>query len=350
MRVALIFGGRSCEHEVSLRSAEFVRSALRRSGHEVVDIQVSRAGRWQLDKGRTALGDGPQDGGSLQLVPGAESAPSLHGVDLVFPLVHGTNGEDGALQGLLEMAGVPYVGCGVLGSALAMDKEVAKRLLFAAGVPVVAWKGLTRWDCDQDEEGALHAASDAAGLPAFVKPANLGSSVGVSRVDSFADLKRAVHRALQFDDKILVEGAVPQARELEVSVLGWHTPEASVVGEVRPHAEFYDYDAKYHDDSTELIVPANLPAVLSDRVRALAAEAFRVLEGCGMARVDFLMNGDTEELFLNEINTIPGFTSASMYPKLWEASGLSGAALMQRLMDLALERHTVKSRLRVSLD
>ena len=352
MRIALVFGGRNCEHEVSLRSAQNVREALQEAGHEIVDIGIDQSGHWHLESGTfhslpDHATDAPQEG--FALIPGSSSKLVLGEVDVVFPMVHGPTGEDGSLQGLLELVNVPYVGCGVLGSALAMDKDVAKRLLQAAGIPVTPY--IVFQGAALEEYGAVHLdrVHHAVGFPAFVKPANLGSSVGVSHVRDRQELESAVRQALRYDEKVIVEAAVPQAREFEVSVLGRHELQASIPGEIRLHTGFYDYHAKYTDDSAELLIPAPLPSETVSKLQSLAIQAFRALEGCGMGRVDFLMDGQSNKLFLSEVNTIPGFTSISMYPKLWEASGLSRAQLMQRLLDIALERHAAKQRLRTSL-
>ncbi len=352
MRIALIFGGRSCEHEVSLRSAQNVREALREAGHETVDIGIAQSGHWHLESGTfPALPSGTPDAAQddLALLPSSGRKWVWGDVDVVFPMVHGPTGEDGSLQGLLELANVPYVGCGVLGSALAMDKDVAKRLLQAAGIPVTPYLVLQSAALSEHAGIPWARVHQAVGFPAFVKPANLGSSVGVSSVGDPQELEGAVRQALRYDEKVIVEAAVPHARELEVSVLGRHELRASIPGEIRLQTGFYDYHAKYIDNSAELLIPAPLPPLTVSKLQDLAVQAFRTLEGCGMGRVDFLMNGRSNELFLNEVNTIPGFTSISMYPKLWEASGLSRAQLMQRLLDIALERHAAKQKLRTSL-
>ncbi len=348
MRIALIFGGRNCEHEVSLRSAANVRAALQEAGHEVVDIGITPAGHWRLTSdGGLSLPHPALDTSRASLVP----LPDFHSqlilgeVDVVFPMVHGPTGEDGALQGLLELTNVPYVGCGVLGSALAMDKDVAKRLWQAADLPVTRYIVLQGSALSADGIALWNRVHREVGLPAFVKPANLGSSVGVSRVENEREMEMAICQAFQYDEKILIEAAVPHAREFEVSVLGRHELLASIPGEIRLQAGFYDYDAKYTNSLADLRIPAAVSPYIVSQLQELAIHAFRTLEGCGMGRVDFLMDGQSQEIFLNEVNTIPGFTSISMYPKLWEASGLSRVQLMQRLLDIALERHAAKQRL-----
>ncbi len=351
MRIALIFGGRNCEHEVSLRSAENVRAALQEAGHEIVDIGIAPSGHWHLEPDTAqALSDHHTDASQERFwpLPSSGGKLALGEVDVVFPIVHGPTGEDGSLQGLLELANVPYVGCGVLGSALAMDKDVAKRLWQAAGLPVAPYivlQGPALSEPGVEQADRVHRA---VGFPAFVKPANLGSSVGVRRVSDRQALAGAVRQAFCYDEKVIVEAAVPHARELEVSVLGRQELLTSIPGEIRLQTGFYDYHAKYTNDLAELLIPAPLPPHTVSQLQDLAIQAFRTLEGCGMGRVDFLMDGQSHEIFLNEINTIPGFTSISMYPKLWEASGLSRGQLMQRLLDIALERHAAKQQLRTS--
>jgi D-alanine-D-alanine ligase len=286
---------------------------------------------------------------TLPAVPGertllsADDGKPAAQLDVIVPIVHGTGGEDGCLQGFLELAGVPYVGAGVLGSAIQMDKDVSKRLLRAAGIPVVPWTTLRK-----HELAALERVVDATireiGLPCFVKPANTGSSVGISKVKTRAELAPALREAARYDEKILVEQAV-EAREIEVAVLGNERPEASVPGEIVPHKEWYDYEAKYVDESTELIVPARVPESVAAELQRLAISAFRTLEGAGLARVDFFVEKRTDRIWLNELNSLPGFTEVSMYPRLWQASGLSYPALLDRLIELALERGGNRERL-----
>ena len=350
MRVALIYGGRSSEHEVSLRSAASVRTTLAKAGHHVVDMAISAEGRWLSGPdARTLLASGPAPPPDGLHLPDRDTRTILAEVDVVFPVLHGPHGEDGTVQGLLELAGLPYVGSGVLGSALAMDKAVARPLLQAAGLPMVAHRTLrldTAEDVARQDPDAL--AADL-GLPLFVKPSNMGSSVGVSRVDELAGLLPALRHARQFDNKVLVETAVPNARELEVSVLGDGNPEASLPGEIRPGNDFYDYDAKYADAGSELLVPAPVPNEMTTALQAMSIRAFKALDCCGMARVDFLVDPIDHTIHLNEVNTIPGFTSISMYPKMWEASGLSYPDLLNRLLDIAVARHQRKQRLKTTL-
>lgn len=351
-RVGVLFGGRSGEHEVSLASAKNVMEALRQAGHEVVPIGITREGRWlpqpdawlqltaeaqERTVGRHLLGQ--ERAG--ELVPRAWqlSEQPLPAIDVIFPVLHGPYGEDGTVQGLLEMANVPYVGSGVLGSALGMDKAVARKLFAHHGLPQVRHCVVQRhrWRAAPDEVIAEVEATLA--YPLFVKPANMGSSVGVSKARSRRQLQDALDYAARYDRKMLVEEAVPHAREIEVSVLGNHEPAASIAGEIIPANEFYDYNAKYENEGSQLLIPAPIDAALMEQVRSYAVRAFQALECEGLARVDFLMNGETQELFVNEINTMPGFTRISMYPKLWEASGVAYPELVHRLLELALERH-----------
>jgi D-alanine-D-alanine ligase len=352
-RVGVLFGGRSSEHEVSLASARNVMDALREAGHEVVPIGITPQGHWlpQPDawarlstKAAGALnGDTGReiadDEAGWGLLPHGEAGHALPQIDVIFPVLHGPYGEDGTVQGMLEMANLPYVGSGVLASACGMDKEVAKRLFAGAGLPQVAYALVQRSAWRSNPGGCLAEVEAALAYPVFVKPANLGSSVGISKARSREQLTEALDLAAQFDRKLLVEAAVPHARELEISVLGNDVPVASVPGEIVPGNEFYDYNAKYIDDNSELLIPAPLPAETVQRLQEYAVRAFAALDCAGLARVDFLLDGESGELFLNEINTMPGFTRISMYPKLWEATGISYPELVDRLVRLALERY-----------
>jgi D-alanine-D-alanine ligase len=263
---------------------------------------------------------------------------------MVFPVLHGTFGEDGTLQGLLEMAAMPYVGAGVLASSVAMDKGLFKRVMQAHHIPVLDWAVLQAEQIDNDMDGAIRMAEAVAGYPLFVKPANMGSSVGVSKVSSRSDLMEGLMEARQFDRRVIVEQGI-EAREIEVSVIGNEQPQASIPGEIVPGAEFYSYQAKYLDDSSDLLIPAPMDPETVEEVRRLAVQAYAAIDGAGFARVDFLLEKSTDKVFMNEINTIPGFTKISMFPKLWEASGLSYPGLVQELIDLALARHVQKSKL-----
>ncbi len=353
LRVGLLFGGRSVEHEVSLASATSILKALDPMRYDVSLVAIGQDGRWHL--GAPPLPPAATVAGeevTLPAVPGASTITSISGSDLgpmgrldvIFPIVHGRGGEDGALQGLLELAGVPYVGSGVLGSALQMDKEVSRRLLCAAGLPVVPWISLSKGELRRDPERCARRVISELGLPVFVKPANGGSSVGTSKVKEAARLLPALRDAARYDIKILVDRAV-DAREIEVAVLGNDPIEASVPGEIRTAREFYDYEAKYVDEDTELLIPAPLSEEQAREARRLAIQAIRVLEGTGMGRVDFLLDRHSGELFVNELNSLPGFTEVSMFPRLWEASGLPYPALLDRLIELGLERHRERTAL-----
>jgi len=342
-RVVIIFGGRSAEHEISLLSARNILRALDRKRFVPYLIGIDKQGRWFREEGSTILGvDVPEDARLIHLNPDAKPIdPSvLRPDDVVFPVLHGTFGEDGTIQGLLEMHDVAYVGAPVLGSAVGMDKDVTKRLLRDAGIPIVPYRVVTARTFARDPSLCMSAAADL-GYPLFCKPANAGSSVGVSRVRAPADLPGALRAAFQLDRKVLLEKAV-DAREIECAVLGNEEPEASAVGEiVLSHKDgFYSYDAKYLDpDGAEFRVPAAIDAAVAERVRTFAVWAFRVLELAGLARVDFFLDRGDGSLYLNEVNTMPGFTAASGYPKMWAASGVEVRALVSRLIELAIERH-----------
>jgi D-alanine-D-alanine ligase len=350
LRVGLLFGGRSVEHEVSIASATSIARALDPARYEVLPIWVGQDRRWRIGAPgmlpeRTARGAESElpaltSNRAIERVTG--DAGERH-IDLIFPIIHGTNGEDGSLQGFLELAGLPYVGAGVLGSAVGMDKEVTKRLLAQAGIPVVPWLALRSHEL-ADADAVSARVFQRFAPPVFVKPACLGSSVGTAKVHAPHELLPALREAARYDEKLLVERAV-DAREIEVAVLGDHRPEASVPGEIRPKREFYDYEAKYVDEDTELLVPAPLDEAQIAEVRRLAVAAYRATECSGMARVDFFLERSTGEFTVNELNTLPGFTDVSMYPRLWEASGLPYPALLDRLIELALERHRRRSEL-----
>ncbi len=354
LRVGVLFGGRSGEHEVSLVSARSVLAHLSPEKYEVYPIGITHQGAWyfgpqardMLERGTveglrpvTILPD-PTRPGLWALEPVLERLATL---DVVFPVLHGPFGEDGTLQGLLEMAGVAYVGAGVTASALAMDKGLFKDVMQAHGLPVVRYRVFTRHQWETQPEAVLDACEALAPYPLFVKPANLGSSVGVSKVRHREQLRAALDLAARYDRRLVVEEGVP-AREIEISVLGNEKPEASVPGEVVPGDEFYTYRAKYLDDSSQLLIPAPLTEAQVREVRDLALAAYRAIDAAGMARVDFLMHRETGRFFISEVNTIPGFTPISMYPKLWEASGLPYPALLDRLIHLALERHRERTR------
>jgi D-alanine-D-alanine ligase len=361
LRIGIVFGGRSGEHEISLRSARSIVDAIDRARYDVTLIGIDRAGRWhvltepafhQLTNAALPALDGtgtevllPPRPGKHDLIVPSEPTASLGQLDVLFPVLHGTYGEDGTIQGLLELADIPYVGSGVLGSAVGMDKDIQKRLLQAAGIPVVPFLTVTRRQWETDDRAVI-AAATSLGLPVFVKPANLGSSVGISKVKTLEGLRAGVVTALEYDNKIIIEQGV-DAREIECAVLGNEAPEASVPGEVCPHSEFYSYEAKYVDDSgATLLIPAPLTPAQVEVVRQLAVRVFLLLDCAGMARVDFFLDRGSDTVYVNEINTIPGFTTISMYPKLWEASGVSYTELIHRLIDLALQRHVQRSQLK----
>ncbi len=364
IRVGVIFGGRSGEHEVSLRSAASVMRALNPDKYEVLPIGVTKAGRWisganalraleagALDSTRpvTLLGE-PMDRALMAIDEGPE-ALTLHEeaqLDVVFPVLHGPFGEDGTVQGLLELAGVPYVGAGVVGSAVGMDKAVFKSVMLAHGLPILPYMLVTRRQWESDREGVLDEAEMGLRYPLFAKPANLGSSVGVTKAKNRAQLAAGLEYAARYDRRLLVEQGI-DAREIEVSVLGNEDLIASVPGEIIPSDEFYSYRAKYIDES-QLLIPAPLPDDVAETFQRLAVEAFRAIDGAGLGRVDFLLERETGAPYINEINTIPGFTSISMYPKLWEASGIPYPELLDRLIELALERHADKQRNETSYD
>ena len=354
IRVGVIFGGRSVEHEVSLVSARAIIEALDPARYEVVPIGISKSGRWVTGGHRYALPPDPSIGGLVPLKNGARGArvPSLRGaaagggrpagpLDVVVPIVHGTGGEDGSLQGLLELAGIPYVGAGVLGSALGMDKATMKTLFREAGLPIVDYRVVRGRDLARGSGAIVSTLEEAFGYPCFVKPSNGGSSVGITKAKDRKGLLAGLRHAARYDRKVIVERAV-DAREIEVSVLGNDEPQASVAGEIVPVNEFYDYRAKYIDPGSRLEIPARISEAQTRRAREIALRAFQALDLAGMARVDFFLDRTTEALFLNEVNTIPGFTPISMYPKLWEASGVPFPELVDRLIRLAFERHAEK--------
>jgi len=353
-RIAILFGGRSAEHEVSVVSARSVMDALDPDRYEVVPIGVTKEGRWQLMPGgppalapgglgrlpEVTEASGPDV--ALDQEPGSRSLVAEDGsrtpIDVVFPVMHGPYGEDGSIQGFLEMAGVPYVGSGVLASAVGMDKAVQKVLFASAGIPVTEHEVVQEREWEEDPE-AVEARAGHLGYPLFAKPAALGSSVGVTKAHGPDELRGALELAFRYGRKALLERAVEGSRELEVAVLGNDDPVASIAGEVVPRHEFYSYEAKYLDEhGAQLLIPATVPEDLMEEVQRLAVGAFQALDCAGMARVDFFLR-PTGELLVNEVNTIPGFTQISMYPKLWEASGVSYGELIERLIDLAVERY-----------
>jgi D-alanine-D-alanine ligase len=353
LRIGVIFGGRSGEHEISLMSARSVLEVLDPQRYDVIQIGISQDGSWltgdnvleAMEKGKTevlqaaALLPDPQYAGLFTIRETGQGLKMevLSELDVVFPILHGTYGEDGTLQGLLEMADIAYVGAGVVGSSVGMDKGIFHAVMQAHKIPVVETMVALRSELTGHLDEIIAKAEKLSEYPLFVKPANLGSSVGVSKCRSRADLLEGLMEAARYDRRILVQRGV-NGREIEVSVLGNDTPQASVPGEILPSREYYSYEAKYIDNASELLIPAPIPATTTEKVKELAIAAYRAIDCHGMARVDFLLDRDCGELYLNELNTIPGFTAISMYPKLWEASGLPYPKLVDRLIELALER------------
>jgi D-alanine-D-alanine ligase len=378
-----LYGGRSGEHEVSLASAAAVFANLDRKRYEPVPIRIEKDGRWSIaerppatmsageviEQARLEASRPPRPGREVHLVahPSAETILSIDrsrgglsddgnramvtglNIDVIFPVLHGPFGEDGTIQGLLELANVPYVGSGVLASAVGMDKGMMKVVFAAHGLPICPYTVVRAHEWDSRRDEVVTGLARGLGYPLFVKPANLGSSVGISKAKDDRSLGEAMDLARSFDRRIIIEAAVPDAREIECAVLGNEAPEASVPGEVIPSREFYDYEAKYIDSASKTVVPADLPPATSEEVRRMAIAAFRAIDCAGMARVDFLVARREGALFVNEVNTIPGFTTISMFAKMWGATGLAYPELLDRLVSLALERHAAKQRLRTSM-
>ncbi len=382
LRVGVLYGGRSGEHEVSLASAASVFAHLDRARYEPVPIRIEKDGRWALadkapavmiageviEQSRLDVARPAREGREVHFVarPSEETILSIDrsasrnadlpsavvtglSLDVIFPVLHGPYGEDGTIQGLLELANIPYVGAGVLASAVGMDKAVMKLLFAARGLPVCPYRVALRHEWERDGDEILTDLEESLKYPMFVKPANLGSSVGISKAKDAQGLRDAMGLAGSFDRKIVIEAAVPEAREIECAVLGNDAPEASVPGEIISSREFYDYEAKYLDEGSRSIIPAELPKPIADQVQRLSVEAFKAIDGAGMSRVDFLLSRGNGTLYVNEVNTIPGFTNISMFAKLWAASGVPYPALLDRLIALALERHAEKQQLRISL-
>jgi D-alanine-D-alanine ligase len=369
LKIGVIFGGRSGEHEVSLQSAQSVMAALDRTKYEVVPIGITRNGRWLTGDVVAALSNGTEGAITATLLPDPRSRSLLQmemqethpanlsevtELDVIIPVLHGTYGEDGTVQGLLELADMPYVGAGVVGSAVGMDKAIFKQVMMANGIPVLPWRlfAVQAWRKRSDE--ILAEIEAALTYPVFTKPANLGSSVGISKCTNREELIEGMEAAAQYDRRLVVEQGI-NGRELEVSVLGNDDPIASVVGEIRPRREFYDYAAKYlaepgSADESEVIITAELDEETADAIRALAIRAYKAIDCAGMGRVDMLMDRESGDIYLNEINTIPGFTQISMYPKLWEATGIPYSELLDRLIDLAVERFEEKGQLKRTFD
>jgi D-alanine-D-alanine ligase len=363
VRVGIVYGGRSGEHEISVTSAGSIFRHIDREKYEPVAIKIEKDGRWTLpdqppmaltaaqviEQAKTRLrAEGATAMQAEQDLGGGEPAVlAALNLDVVFPVLHGPYGEDGTIQGLLELGNIAYVGAGVLASAAGMDKSAMKMMFAARGLPQCNWRGFVRAEWERDR-ARLIADVETLGYPMFVKPANLGSSVGISKVKSRSGLAPAIEMALDYDRKVVVEAAVPSPREIECSVLGNDDPQASLPGEIIPSREFYDYEAKYLDDDSKSVIPAELPADVVKKIQRLSIEAFRAIDCTGLARVDFLLSRPGGDVVLNEINTMPGFTSISMYSKMWEASGLDYPELVHRLIQLGLERHAQKQRLKTS--
>lgn len=362
IRVGIIFGGRSGEHEVSLVSAESVIKAMDKSKYEIIPIGITKEGIWitRNQPLKILKANKFKEFTSDQIITPDSTKKSLvtinkhfttHNkinkkIDIIFPILHGTYGEDGTIQGLLELANIPYVGANVLASAIGMDKVIQKQVFQNIGLPIVSYISFTTNDY-KNRQSAINKQISTLGLPVFVKPANLGSSVGISKVKKQNELASAIKYAGNFDNKIIIEKAVINPREIEIAVLGNESPIASVPGEIIASNDFYDYDAKYIDGKSKDVIPAKLPNVVSNKIKTMAIKAFKAINCTGMARVDFLL-GINNKIFISELNTIPGFTKISMYPKLWQASGLPYAKLIDKLIKLGLERHKNRSKLLTS--
>ncbi len=382
--LGILFGGRSCEHEVSVTSARSILQAIDRDKYDVTLIGINKSGHWLLtDEFDAIVEDGSvkntvqpssgflgknnqsndlpyavslglHDQGNLAKVSDSTEPLSTTGqssqqpppLDVIFPVLHGTFGEDGTLQGVMEIAGIPYVGCGVLGSSLSMDKSVVKKVFEAEGIPQAPYQVVIGYDWQCQSEPIMHDIEATLGYPLFVKPANMGSSVGINKAHNSRQLRSAIDHALEFDTKAVIEKSMENCREIECSVLGNHNPESSVLGEIIPGDEFYSYETKYLDEKSQLVIPAELSPETSNLVRELSIRAFKAVDGAGLSRVDFFVEKENEAVYLNEINTMPGFTPISMYPQLWAASGLNYSDLIDRLIQLALERHQSRNSLR----
>jgi D-alanine-D-alanine ligase len=370
LRVGVLFGGQSSEHDVSLASARSVMAAMDPAKYEVVPVGITKRGVWLasgdpmqtlrsgVDADAPLLGSvltpDPSGDGRAEMVPfsagnGTLSPEAGKPLDVIFPVLHGPYGEDGTIQGMLELAGIPYVGAGVLGSSVGMDKDAMKRVFISHGLPIVPYVCVLRSNWERDPSRVQREVEAKLQYPMFAKPANMGSSVGISKIHGSEEFAAALEEAARYDRRIIIEKGM-DARECECAVLGNDSPQASVVGEVVPGNEFYDYRAKYVDDNSDLIIPADLPAHISEEIRRLSVEAFQAIDGAGMARVDFFVARDLSEVWLNEINTIPGFTRISMYPKLWEATGVPYPQLVDRLIQLAIERHEDRVRNKAALE
>lgn len=368
LNLGILFGGRSCEHEVSVVSARSVLKAIDREKYKVYLIGIDKQGKWHLGSDMKQLvsakevdpvqatEDLPPNSVQVSLdlyhrgnlTPAPDTRSAIPRMDLLFPLLHGTFGEDGTIQGVFEMAGIPYVGCGVAASAIAMDKALAKQVFSAANIPQAPCLVITRSDWDSDASATVKRIEETLHYPAFIKPANMGSSVGVNKAGDRDALQSAIQIAFEYDTKIVVERSMEDCHEVECAVLGNQDPIASEVGEIIPGAEFYDYQTKYIDDKTETLIPAKISAAAAKQVQDLSIKAFKAIDGAGLSRVDFFVERETQKVYLNEINTLPGFTPISMYPKMWAASGIPYAELIDRLIELAFEQHHSRASLKRS--
>ena len=356
-KIAIIFGGVSTEHDVSIVSADSIARSLDTDRFDPVYVGIDKKGRWLLGEGAfeslrnnkiknaepVILSTDPDKKGFLHLKSGKVTA-----VDVVFPVLHGPRGEDGTIQGLFELAGIAYVGCDTMASSIAMDKDMTKRILAQHGIPVVKGTCVSRWMWDTDREEVLKEIRDTLHLPLFIKPATMGSSIGVSKADSMDGVEKALEYALRFSSKAVVELAIEKPLEIEVGILGNNEPKASIPGQVIPSNEFYDFDAKYVDGASEIIIPAKIGKSMSEEIQFAAVDAFVAIGGTGLARIDFLVSQD--RFYLNEINPIPGFTSISMYPKLWEATGISYTTLITKLIELAIKRYETNQSLTLTIE
>lgn len=366
IKVGLIFGGRSGEHEVSFCSASSIIKAIDKDKYTVVPIGITKKGRWiSPQDSELALQSGRIEGKNTVILLNDPSGRALiridnnqrldrslalERLDLIFSVLHGPYGEDGTVQGLLELADIPYVGAGVAASAISMDKDLMKIIFKQSDLPILKWITIKRKEWQKDKEKILSIIQNNFEYPLFVKPTNLGSSVGITKVHKKEELDKAINLAASYDRKILIEEGLEEVREIECGVLGNDEPQVSVVGEVRPAGEFYDYDSKYIDEKTQLIVPTDLPEEVSRKVQQIALLAFKAVDAAGMARIDFFVSKKENKIYLSEINTIPGFTSVSMYPRLWEASGIPYSDLIDQLIQMALERHQDKKQNKISYD
>lgn len=359
LKVGIIFGGQSGEHEVSLKSAASVISVMDKDKYELIPIGITKDGKWKVflgDSSKIADGTWEQEAKPAFLSPDTshkclislESGKEMrYYLDVIFPVLHGPRGEDGTVQGLFELMNIPYVSCGVTSSAICMDKVFAKKILKDEGLPIVDYKYFYKSDLPDELSNIIAEIEQDISYPCFIKPANLGSSVGISKANNSSELETGIISAAKYDTKILVEKFI-QAREIECSVLGNNNPKASLPGEIIPSREFYDYTAKYLDEESKLLLPAPLLKEETDKIRNLAIKAFKALDCSGMARVDFLISKTTGKIYINELNTIPGFTDISMYPKMWNETGLSYENLIDKLIELAIERHRQKNELKLA--